>query len=437
MADTPNPTNVIQLNQKSEPEAATPPAFPHTRIRGNGAPQVLSTSNNLKVLLGHIGLKGCLNEMTYELEILQNGKPCYSPNAARSLILDAMAIYDMPRQALDDHLTTISETELYHPVKDWLDSGEWDGQKRLEKVLACLNADNKEATEIILTRWLVGCVASLYEPRFKSKLVPVLAGGQSNMKTAFIERLARVVPRAFLEGATLNPDNKDSVLATIRSWITELGELERTTKSKYANIGSLKSFITKEIDVVRPHYAKGDMWKPRKTHLFATVNGHDFLGDDTGNSRFGVIECNNPIDMDKLNDILGWHYDGTGTLEQPYPEKLKQFWLEIKELYLNRHGWMLTPKEVKLISPITDKYNDKGAWYQVLFDKFVDVPESKYRKPEWMTSTAVCEHLGEPREKSRPLGRALTMLADEGLIERKTSKGTNKYKLMVIAERED
>ncbi len=433
----PKPTSLVDFSSlESQPASNYEPiSFPHTKPKGNGTLQILNTAGNLAVLLNHLGLKGVLNEMTFELEVLQNQKPGQSLDSFRSTIISAMSICDMPRQTLDDHLTALSESNLYHPVRDWLDSEEWDGVERVKKVLECLNTTNPEIAEIIMLRWLVGCVASLYEPRFKSKLTPVLQGDQSFMKTAFIERIANVIPRAFLEGAELNPSNKDSVLHAIRSWIVELGELERTTKGRFASQGSIKAFLTKEVDTVRPPFAKGDVRKPRKTHFIASVNGTDFLKDETGNSRYGVIEIGSPIDMDKVNELLGWSYESTGSLRHIHPEKLKQFWLEVKAMYLNGHGWMLTPQERTLTLKITERYNDKGEWYHVLYDKFVGIQESSYRKEEWLTATEVCEYLGEQKQRSRPIGKALTKLSNEGLIKSRISRGKSQYLLVTTTER--
>ncbi|SMR99900.1 Virulence-associated protein E [Vibrio mangrovi] len=288
-----------------------------------------------------------------------------------------------------------------------------------------------------MSRWLVGAVASLYEPRFKSKLTPVLQGSQSVMKTAFIDRIANMLPRAFLEGADLNPNSKDSVLHAIRSFIVELGELERTTKSRFAHQGSIKAFLTKQVDTVRPPFAKSDVRKPRKTHFIASVNGTDFLKDETGNSRYGVIEISRPINMDKVNEILGWHYDGSGSLTHQHPEQLKQFWLEVKSMYDGGYGWMLTATEQRLVSHATERHNDKGDWYHVLYDKFVHVPESQYRKGEWLTATEVCEYLGEQKQRSRTIGKALTKLASEGLIESRTSRGKSQYLIVVVTNRRE
>ncbi|MBE3746569.1 hypothetical protein HJ204_09330 [Vibrio parahaemolyticus] len=94
--------------------------------------------------------------------------------------------------------------------------------------------------------------------------------------------------------------------------------------------------------------------------MIATVNGQDFLKDRTGNTRFGVIELNEPIDMTTVNRILGWQYNGTGSLRQEEPESLRQFWLEVKHMYEAGEPWVLSMDEQALVDTVSDKYLDKG-----------------------------------------------------------------------------
>ena len=246
--------------------------------------------------------------------------------------------------------------------------------------------------------------------------VPVLQGDQSYKKTAFIERMLNVMPQAFLEGAELNPDNKDSVLSCIRSWGAELGELERTNKNSQ---GSLKAFITKSVDTIRPPYARTDIKKPRQTHFIASVNGENFLKDETGSSRFVVLAMKKPANMDELNKILGWHYNGTGSIKQPKPELLKQFWLEVKSLYLSGFGWMLSDKETLLAKGINEEFNDKGSWYEYLRDQYVKGNSSSLH---WLTAGELVNDDSKLSSRETALvGKALKRLADEGKIE--TRKG--------------
>ncbi|MFH0256398.1 VapE domain-containing protein [Vibrio rumoiensis] len=285
-----------------------------------------------------------------------------------------------------------------------------------------MNSKDPELAEVVMTKFFISVVAAVYEPRFSSKLVPVLQGGQSFRKTAFIKRFADVFTGSFLEGAELNPDNKDSVLTCIRSVIVELGELERTSKN---NQGALKAFLTREVDTVRPPYGRSDIKKKRQTVYIATVNGTEFLRDDTGSSRYAVIELLNQINLDEINRILGWQYNN-GRLNQIETEKLKQFWLEIRFKYANGESWELTDAERVRVAEVNKAHDFKGNWYELLYDKFIDV-EMENRDFEWMTATDVCSYCDIGKNQVRAIGKALKKLFEDNLIESKRGRANKTF----------
>ncbi|MFH0260243.1 VapE domain-containing protein [Vibrio barjaei] len=409
---------------------ANNPDFPHVRYSEKGSVTVLNTADNLKALVEFSGLEVKHNKMTLETDIFEKGVCVGSPESVRSILISEASIHGAPKSMIDDHLSALAQDNEYHPVEDWLKE-DWDGVPRVNTVLNCLKAASQGIANCVMTRWLIGCVASLFVPNFRSKLVPVLQGEQSFRKTAFIERIASVVAGAFLEGAELNPDNKDSVLSVIRSWIVELGELERSTKNCQ---GALKAFISRQIDTVRPPYGRTDIKKPRQTSLIATVNGSDFLKDETGNSRYAVIELIDVTDMETLNQTLGWEFESTGELKLLEPYKLRQFWLEVKYLLqVEGHSWYLSEAEQRLISSESDKYVDKGTWYKLL-SEHIAICGDKAR--QWMTTKEICELMNFDYSKANAVGKALTLLASEEVLERKKKDGINRYCFpMVISSR--
>ncbi|MEZ8774242.1 MULTISPECIES: VapE domain-containing protein [Vibrio] len=396
--------------------------FPDIKIGGNGQSIVLNTAENLNALLELSGYEVRINKMNLEPELLHSGVCIGSPDIIRSKLISLSSVCGLPKAAIDDHLAAIAQANSYHPVVDWLDGYEWDKESRVDKVIACLRSKDDELTTIVLKRWLSGCMASLLIPNYKNKLVPVLAGLQSYRKTAFVERICSVLTDAFLEGAELNPDNKDSILSCIRSWIVELGELERTTAHSQ---GGLKAFITRSVDTVRPPYARADIKKPRQTNLIATVNGTSFLKDQTGNSRYAVIELIEQTDMDTLNELLGWEYKSTGEIKLVDENKLRQFWLEVRHLLeVEGYSWNLTSEEQAKVSEQTEMFVDKGDYYATLKDYLADFKDNERR---WCTSTQVCSLVGIHASKSNMVGKALAMLTQEESIERKFSGGVNRY----------
>lgn len=174
---------------------------------------------------------------------------------------------------IEEHLIAICERHSYHPVRQWLERGApWDGKPRIDSVIATLNTANPAYAGAVLHAWLVGCVAALYHPRWHSKLVPVLAGGQSLRKSAWISRLAAVVPGSTLD-CSINPDRPDDVRRAVSAWIVELAELESTTKHE---AGSLKAFLTRESDCFRLPYARSMTTKSARPHLSPRLTARIF-----------------------------------------------------------------------------------------------------------------------------------------------------------------
>ncbi|HCE4639602.1 TPA: virulence protein [Vibrio parahaemolyticus] len=389
---------------------------------------ILNTDDNLRVLLDHKGYVPYLNAMNTEIEVLHNDKVMEYEVLISKLISDC-ARFDVPKAAIGDHLHVLAKERSYHPIVLYLAESKWDGVERVKQVMGCIRSKRPEVTELIMRRWLVGCIAALYEPRFSSKLVPVLQSNQSFRKTAFLSRIGEIVQDAFLEGRALDPRNKDSVLPVIKSWIVELGELESSTKHSQ---GLLKAFISKGADTIRLPYARTDLKKPRQTLLIATVNGQDFLKDRTGNTRFGVIELNEPIDMTTVNSILGWQYDGTGSLRKENPELLRQFWLEVKHMYDTGEPWVLSMDEQALVDTVSDKYLDKGRWYNMLHERISMASDDNRSQTDWLAPSQISQILGIPCNYAAHVGRALQRLADEGRIATRYKDG---YKLYLFPNR--
>lgn len=416
----PTPKKIeIELPENTQRER---PDFKDIILDGRGVPRIANTASNLKTLGTYHGMDFRFNMLSFDLDICDiHGRSLVASNdELRSDLISAGSIHGLPKAAIDDHLIAVCQKNKYHPIRDYLNSGEWDGVARVEAVIECVNAKHSEIAQIVLKRWLVGAVASLYEDSFKSKLVPVLQGDQSFKKTAFVERIAQINPQAFLGGAELNPDNKDSMLSCIRHFIVELGELERTSKNSQ---GSLKAFLTKSIDTVRPPYGRNDIKKPRQTSFIATVNGNEFLKDETGSTRFAVIEMAEPANMEKLNSLLGWYYDGTGSIKQTNPELLRQFWLEVKTMYEQGEGWQLTGEESTKVSLINSNFNDNGSWYNYILGAYIH-NDSRFCIEGWFTAgDFVKAEVDCSARDTAMIGKALKKLAQDGYIATRKAGG--------------
>lgn len=387
------------------------------------SPRPLSTSANLAALLRFYNYVPSYNEMKAEPVLLDamTGKQTFSTyEVQRSTLIDACERYDVPKTAIDEHLIALCQGNNFHPVRQWLENGKpWDGINRIDAVIDTLNAREPEYARSVIKAWLVSAIAALYEPIFITKLIPVLQGHQSCMKSAWVRRLTHVIEGALYEGS-VNPEKPDSVRFATNAWHTELAELESTTQNE---TGKLKAFITKSEDVYRLPYAKSPTVKKRQSVFIGTVNGSGFLTDKTGNTRFAVIELTGKVDIDRLNELLGWNYNN-GRLANGNNELLRQFWLEVHHDYTQGASWELDENTQKMQSMINDVYTDKGSVYEFIRDTYLN--HECTTAGDWFTASELATRHGEPPTQASAWGKALSSFADEGLIKCKTLRSRRK-----------
>ncbi len=255
------------------------------------------------------------------------------------------------------------------------------------------------------------------------------------MKTAGIYRFSainNIQGKCFLTGKHINPDSKDSKQVVLSSWIVELGEFESTTKMES---GPLKAFFTEESDTVRYAYVTQLDSKPRQTVFIGTVNGTDFLRDKTGNRRFMVLPQAGPTDIESLNSILGWKYSN-GSLQLEDDSKIRQFWLEVKNLYDNGHGWILPKKLADQAEDLNKDFLELDP-LEERFHKYIEFdktsPKEKYNPSE------LCEMIGlNPMIHAKKMGRYLSHNFPNSKARRRINgKSTRLYLLPKIKLRRD
>lgn len=233
-------------------------------------------------------------------------------------------------ERLSGSLTSIAMKSHYNPILELIDNAEYNGKDCLQTAYEVLGIDdsaeyddirrsNNRISREILKTWLKQAYCMLHNgfcgEIFGLDFVLVLQGRQGKGKTSFFRKLA-LKREYFGEGMTLNVDDKDSLIKAVTKFIAELGEIESTFKR---DKDKLKAFITNETDEYRKPYGQTYMTYPRLTSLCGTVNSVEFLTDDTGNRRYGVI----PID--DSHDIIK-HLDRLDPL---------QLWAQIREIVNN------------------------------------------------------------------------------------------------------
>lgn len=300
------------------------------------------TIGSLGNFLNNAGIKVGYDVIAKALSITIHGHKATVDNyqeTARNIIMSSLIEHGYRKLGnLDDFLLNIAELNLHNPARAWVESHEWDGKDRLQALYDTIKATNEPAKEAFIFRWLITCIAAIFERNGISAAgMLVLQGSQGLGKTYWFRNLFddTVRDQLFHDGVTLDPRNKDDVKNVNRNWVCELGELDGTFRK--SDLAALKAFITRGVDVFRLPYGRKEKEMPRRTVLCGTVNNPYFLSDNTGNRRFWTIEC---LKIDSYHTI-----------------DMQQVWAQV---YWNNYKmgekWALSPAESVLVNEINAEH---------------------------------------------------------------------------------
>lgn len=203
----------------------------------------------------------------------------------------------------------------------------------------------------------------------------VLQGPQDIGKTWWVKKLvpASCQKELIRTDASVDPKDRDSVSQVISYWIVELGEIEATFNR--AELQGIKTFISRDYDVMRRPYGEGDKRYPRRTALVASVDQHVFLRDTAGNRRFWTIPC---TAINSYHDI-----------------DMQQLWAQVLDLTEPAAGykaekWQLEPDEKAHIARINQEHMQIEPIEEMMREKY-SLDGQGY---EWKSATVIAGEIG-------------------------------------------
>lgn len=172
-------------------------------------------------------------------------------------------------------------------LKDWiLTLPQWDGERRLSLWLRQAFGCPTDRYHMRVARnWIISMIARGLDPGCKVDTMPVLEGLQGKRKSMALEALAQPF---FLEAAGIKFGDRDFMMSFMGAWLIELPELSAL---RNADVDSIKATLSRKVDRYRAPYARREADHPRRFVFAGSVNGSDYLRDDTGNRRFLPVEC--------------------------------------------------------------------------------------------------------------------------------------------------
>ncbi|MBE6021654.1 MAG: hypothetical protein E7231_00310 [Cellulosilyticum sp.] len=300
-----------------------------------------SIKNYYSILRNDEQLKGKIifNELSGEPEKVLGDKIVewtdVDDSNTRCYIEEKYGIYS--EKKLNDALNLIFQDHSYNPVKDIIESIEWDGKSRIHTLLSkwlgvADDCYSREVSRLIFA----GGIHRLYNPGCKFDDMPVLIGTkQGEGKSSFVSWLA-LQDNFFREVKEIEGQKGMEVLKG--AWICEMGELLALTKAK--EVEAVKAYITCRVDVYRSAYGKRINKQKRSCIFIGTTNKTEFLTDKTGNRRFYpvVVDCTGYYLHDHKDEIM---------------EDIEQCWAEALALY--KQGKLMPYADVKLVDEIRER----------------------------------------------------------------------------------
>ncbi len=333
----------------AEGSLSKPPLIFPMRNKQNKPAQV---TENINAVLVHKGIVARYNQIKKNTEILIPGMRCVfdeHDNTALTLLIDEVVKSGLSAARVDEMTSAIAAQNPYCPVQSYIESKPWDGHSRITQFCNQICTSHVSMAHFLIAKWMLQAVAAAYEKKGLSGAgVLVLTGSQGLGKTRLLRDLTADIPDVLLEGATLNPDDKDSVFTACSHWIVELGELDATFKK--SEIAQLKAFLTKNTDTLRKPYARKDSTYPRRTVFAGTVNDLQFLHDPTGNRRFW------PLSVDAITRDTSIDY--------------QQLWAEMKFNYDAGETWHLSKLEMQQLNIYSEQFTVTEPAIEKLLKKY-------------------------------------------------------------------
>ncbi|HKD27860.1 MAG TPA: VapE domain-containing protein [Xanthobacteraceae bacterium] len=290
----------------------------------------------------------------------------------------------MPRITVADAIENVARNNAFHPVRNWLETLQWDRIARLNKWTSYfLGADDNAYNSQVGIMFLISMVARIFKPGCQCDYMIVLEGEQGELKSSLLRALAE----PWFDDNLPDVTNKDSSQYLRGKWLVEIKEMHAFSKAENTDI---KKFIDRREERYFARYGRLETFEPRQTVFAGTTNKDTYLRDETGGRRFWPIKCGQ-IDIDNLKR-----------------ERNQLFAEAVVEYRAGTKWWPDREFERQHIKPQQDARFDEDAWLKTIAtyvaimpsatvmdiaENALGIPKARLGKPEQMRISQILQVL--------------------------------------------
>ena len=237
----------------------------------------------------------------------------------------------------------------FHPVRDWLDSLQWDSKPRLDFWLnTYMGVEETDLTIDFARMWMISAVARIYSPGCKADCMLVMESDQGVRKSSAL----RVLVNGHLDAGkepfwfrdripTLSSDDVGLHMQGV--WVIEIAELDAIRRS--AAWTATKNFISDQSDTFRRKYGINLQDYPRQCVFAGSTNEKEWLGDHTGGRRFWAVKVAN-VDIDGIQ------------------RDREQLWAEAVHQYKAGAPWYLSDDQETAAAKEIESRMPEDVWHE-------------------------------------------------------------------------
>ena len=190
------------------------------------------------------------------------------------------------KDKIKDAMVAVVTRHKVHPIREYLDSLEWDGVPRLDRlIIDYVGAEDNELNRAMTRKHFTAAVARVYNPGCKYDYCLIIAGAEGIGKST----LFNVMGGDWFSDSLVTMEGTKGMEQARNGWVIELPELGSIKRS---DVEQVKAYISRQNDMYRPAYGSVMESHPRQCVFCGTTNETYFLKGETGNRRFWVMSVN-------------------------------------------------------------------------------------------------------------------------------------------------